>query len=251
MTQPLEILHADGHCVVVNKPPGLLVHRSTIDRHETAFLLQQLRDQIGRTIFPVHRLDRPTSGALVVALDLDACRSLSNAFETGGVTKRYAAIVRGRLPDAGRIDHPLRRIDDEPGRVVNTDGAMQEASTGFRRLADIELPVAVDRYPTARYSLAELAPVTGRRHQLRRHLKHLSHPIIGDTTYGKSRHNRLFTERFGSDRLLLACTHLGFPHPATGNLTMIDAPLTERFARVVEALGWTDAARDAGIRVRC
>lgn len=249
MPPHLDILHADARCVVVNKPADLLVHRSTIDRHETAFLLQQLRDQIGRTIFPVHRLDRPTSGALLVALDLDACRSLSTAFENGAVSKRYAAIVRGRLPDDGHIDHPLRRIDDDPGRTGGTSHTAQDAATDFRRIADVELPVCVDRYPTSRYSLAELTPVTGRRHQLRRHLKHLSHPIIGDTTYGKSRHNRLFTERFGSTRLLLACTVLGFPHPTSGEMTVVSAPLTGHFADVVTALGWSDAARAAGIAV--
>ena len=242
---PLDILHADDRCVVVNKPADLLVHRSTIDRHETAFLLQQLRDQIGRTIFPVHRLDRPTSGALLVALDLDACRSLSTAFENGAVSKRYAAIVRGRLPESGHIDHPLRRIDDDPGRMGGTADTAQDAVTDYRRIAEVELPVCVDRYPTSRYSLAELTPITGRRHQLRRHLKHLSHPIIGDTTYGKSRHNRLFAERFGSDRLLLACVQLGFPHPTSGMFTIVGAPLTGTFADVVDGLGWTDAARTA------
>lgn len=236
----LTILHADEHIVAVAKPTGLLVHRTTLDRHETQFALQMVRDQMRREVFPVHRLDKPTSGVLLFALDRDTCRTLSQAFESGTVEKRYLAVVRGRPAAAFRIDHPLARIQDAPGERERAEGAAQLAVTEVQCLASVELPVRVDRYPTSRYSLVSLAPLTGRRHQLRRHLKHVSHPIIGDTTYGKSRHNRLFEERFGSRRLLLACTELRLVHPVTGKPLRLQTPPAADFRDVVVQLGWQD-----------
>lgn len=234
----LTILHADEHIVAVAKPAGLLVHRTNLDRHETQFALQMVRDQMRREVFPVHRLDKPTSGVLLFALDRDTCRTVSQAFETGTVEKRYLAIVRGEPDTAFRIDHPLARLQDAPGERGQADSTAQPAVTDVRRLASVELPVRVDRYPTSRYALVALAPLTGRRHQLRRHMKHVSHPIIGDTTYGKSRHNRLFEERFGSRRLLLACTELRLAHPVTGEPLRLQAPPAADFQDVVVRLGW-------------
>ncbi|MFO1318500.1 MAG: pseudouridine synthase [Burkholderiales bacterium] len=234
----LPILFADDHLVAVEKPAGLLVHRSNLDRHETQFALQIVRDQTGREVFPVHRLDKPTSGVLVFAFDRETCRRLSQAFEAGSVEKRYLAVVRGHPDPDLVIDHPLARIADEPGARMPAAGEAQQAVTRVRRLAAVELPVCVDRYPTSRYALVELSPLTGRRHQLRRHLKHASHPIIGDTTYGKSRHNRLFEERFASRRLLLACTRLEFDHPVSGRRLRIEAPPSPDFRAVIAALDW-------------
>jgi tRNA pseudouridine65 synthase len=234
----IPILHLDDQIVVVSKPAGLLVHRSTLDRHETRFLVQSLRDQIGRSVTPVHRLDRPTSGVMVLAFDGDTCATLSDAFERGLVEKQYVAIVRGEIPTGGFVDHPLRRLRDDPGDLPGAPDVSDAAQTRYRRLATAELPYRIDRYPTTRYSLVALQPLTGRRHQLRRHLKHLSHPIIGDTTYGKSSHNRFFEEQFGSHRLLLSATRLCFPHPADGRRMAVEAPLPEDFRKVVEALGW-------------
>lgn len=234
----IPVLHLDDQIVVVSKPAGLLVHRSTLDRHETRFLVQSLRDQLGRAVTPVHRLDRPTSGVMILALDGDSCARLSDAFERGLVQKQYIAIVRGEIPAEGFIDHPLRRLRDDPGDLAGAPDVCDMAQTRYRRLATVELPYRIDRYPTTRYSLVALQPLTGRRHQLRRHLKHLSHPIIGDTTYGKSSHNRFFEERFGSHRLLLSATRLCFPHPADGRPMVVEAPLPEDFRKVVDALGW-------------
>ena len=232
--EKLAILYRDEHMVVVDKPSGLLVHRSPIDRHETRFALQIVRDQLGQRVYPVHRLDKPTSGALALALDPASARTLAEAFATGAVTKTYQAIVRGWPPATGSIERPLAAVEDE--RIGPQSPQARPAQTSFRRLATYELPVRVDRYPTSRYALVELQPGTGRRHQLRRHLAGASYPIVGDSTYGKGRHNRLFAEVFGVNRLLLACTRLEFARIPGGAPLAVDAPLAADFAAVLERL---------------
>jgi tRNA pseudouridine65 synthase len=232
----LPILYRDAQVVVIDKPSGLLVHRSPIDRHERRFAVQMLRDQLGQRVYPAHRLDKGTSGALAFALDREAGSALATQFATGEVRKRYLAIVRGWPEPSGLIDYPLEPVADDV--LGPQGGGPREAQSTYRTLATVELPLRVDRYPTSRYALVELEPLTGRRHQLRRHLSHLSHPIVGDSTYGKGRHNRLFREHFGSHRLLLACTQLAFRHPATGTPIVVDAPLAPEFADVVRQLGW-------------
>lgn len=242
----LEILHRDDYLVAIHKPAGLLVHRSMIDRHEQRFAVQLLRDQLGRHVYPVHRLDKGTSGILLFGLDPHSAASLGQRFERGDVGKRYLAIVRGHPPAEGLIDHPLScRTDayaprghtrpDRPGDETQT------AQTRFRSLATVELPYAVDRYPTSRYALVALMPITGRRHQLRRHMKHLSHPIIGDASYGKGRHNRFFAAHYGCQRLLLACVGLCFEHPATNEQLELRARPSPDFEGIATALGWRDA----------
>jgi len=247
----LPVLYRDDSLVVVHKPSGLLVHRSPIDRHERRFAVQMLRDQLGQRVHPVHRLDKGTSGALAFALDRGTAAALATQFASGEVRKTYLAIVRGWPSAEGLVDHPLDPVEDD---VLGPQGGGQrEARTTYRTLATVELPHRVDRYPTTRYALLELEPLTGRRHQLRRHLAHVSHPIVGDSTYGKGRHNRLFRDLFDSHRLLLACTRLVLRHPATGARLDIEAPLAAEFAAVVRRLGWVppgavynraDAARE-------
>ena len=240
MTEALPILYRDEHLVVIDKPPNLLVHRSEIDRHETRFAIQILRDQIGQRVWPAHRLDRGTSGILLFGLNPEIASILGRQFETGTVKKRYLAVVRGYPPAEGSIDHPLsRQRDPYEFRGERSSVESQPALTHFRKLAEIELPVAVDRYPCSRYALLELNPVTGRRHQLRRHLKHIAHPIIGDATYGKGRHNRYFAEQFGCHRLLLACIELGFDHPVSGEQLQIKAPVSGEFAATLAHFGWS------------
>jgi tRNA pseudouridine65 synthase len=232
----LPVLHLDDHVVVIDKPSGLLVHRSPIDRHETRFAVQLLRDQLGRRVYPVHRLDKGTSGALAFALDRDAARVLAKAFASGAVTKTYLALVRGWPEDSGVIERALGAVADD----YDTSSAVtvRDARTEFRTLERTELPVRVDRYPTSRYALVELAPDTGRRHQLRRHLAHVSHPIIGDSTYGKGRHNRLFAECYGVRRLMLACVRLGFDHPVTRQRIDVHVDPGPEFARLAREFGW-------------
>ncbi len=243
----LQVLHRDDHVVVIDKPSGLLVHRSPIDRHETRFAVQLLRDQIGRRVYPVHRLDKGTSGTLAFALDRESAGTLATAFSGGSVAKTYLALVRGWPEDAGVIEHALDPVTDAYASSVPAHA--QQARTAFRTLARIELPVRVDRYPTSRYALVELAPDTGRRHQLRRHLAHVSHPIIGDSTYGKGRHNRLFAERFDVHRLMLACVRLQFDHPVTGHRIVIHADPGPGFARLAHEFGWDPTSWGAGATV--
>ncbi len=238
MPEPLSILYRDDHLVAIDKPPGLLVHRSDLDRHETRFAVQLLRDQIGRRVQPVHRLDRGTSGVLLFAFDAGVTRELSRQFEANQVEKTYLAVVRGWPEESGLIDHALSRRFDDYGRSL-PDAPPQPARTRYRRLATVELPVAIDRYPSSRYALVGLSPLTGRQHQLRRHLKHIAHPIIGDATHGKGRHNRYFQQAFGCGRLLLACTRLVFRHPVTGESVGITATVTDQFAELLERFGWS------------
>ena len=239
----LPIVFCDEHLVAIHKPAGLLVHRTALDAHERRFALQMLRQQIGCRVYPVHRLDKAASGVLLFALSREVGRLLNAMFEQRQVGKRYLAVVRGYPDAAGEIDHPLRRHVEAVERVADAALAAtaQEAISRYRRLATIELPYRVDRYPTSRYALVELEPLSGRRHQLRRHLKHIAHPIIGDATYGKGAHNRLFQRLFACDRLLLASTELRLVHPVTGASLTLTAPLAPDFARLIDRLGWTCA----------
>lgn len=242
----LDILYRDDHLVAIHKPAGLLVHRSDIDRHETRFAVQLLRDQIGRRVYPLHRLDKGTSGVLLFALDTDTARQVGGQFERNEVRKRYLAVVRGWPPPAGTIDHPLSRRFDDFGRKFPAGSELPAlpAVTDYHRLGVVELPDPVDRYPTSRYALVELNPRTGRQHQLRRHMKHIAHPIVGDATWGKGIHNRFFQQRFSCARLLLASARLELHHPADGRALAIVAPVEPGFASVVDALGWRGLAGD-------
>lgn len=242
MAEELPILFRDEHIVVIDKPPGLLVHRSEIDRHETRFAIQILRDQIGQKVWPAHRLDRGTSGVLLFGLSPEITRQLGQQFEAGTIEKCYWAVVRGHPPVSGSIDHPLSRQRDAyefQGELSSKEA--QPALTHFRKLAEIELPVEIDRYPTSRYALLEVEPVTGRRHQIRRHLKHIAHPVIGDATHGKGRHNRYFAEHLNCHRLLLACVRLCFNHPVDNRRLEIKAPVSGEFAATLARFGWFEA----------
>lgn len=236
---PLTILYHDEFLVVIDKPSGLLVHRTDLDRHETRFAVQLLRDQIGQRVWPVHRLDRGTSGVLIFALQREMASLIGQQFVQGEVVKKYLAIVRGHPTPTGIIDHPLSRQYDaiEHRGDLATESA-QTAMTEYKRLAETTLPICVDRYPTSRYALLELTPLTGRKHQIRRHLKHIAHPIIGDATYGKGRHNRFFAEHFSCHRMLLACTDMQIRHPVTQATLHFHAPITGQYFDTLKALGW-------------
>lgn len=230
---PLTEIYRDQWLLVVHKPAGLLVHRSPIDAHETEFALQYARTMNGGGhVYPVHRLDRPTSGLLVFARDPDTASALGKALMAGEVSKTYLAMVRGWIPEEGFIDHPLR---DEPEdkRLKDEPQPLREARTRYRRLATTEIPVQIEGHPTSRYSLVALYPETGRKHQLRRHMKHISHPIIGDAYHGRGRHNRYFAERFGQGRLMLAATGIAFLHPVTGVRLQLSAEPEASFQQVL------------------
>ena len=210
----LRILYRDEHLIAIDKPPGLLVHRTGLDAGETRFAVQLLRDQIGQLVWPVHRLDKGTSGVLLFALDAATASQLGRAFESGqGLQKTYHAIVRGWPADHGLIDHPLRRMPDD---MRTEREEVQDAQTRFVTLERYELPIPQGSFPTTRCALVELQPLTGRRHQLRRHMKHIAHPILGDATHGKGPLNRAVAEWLGVQRLWLHASELTLQHPVTG-----------------------------------
>ena len=235
----LPLLFRDEAIAVVHKPSGLLVHRTGIDAGERWFAVQLLRDQLGgQHVYPVHRLDKGTSGVLVFALTSTDAAGLARQFATHAVAKTYHAVVRGWPPDEGSTDHPLTPETKDP----------QPAFTRYRTLERIVVPLRADRYPESRYALVAVHPQTGRTHQIRRHLKHLGHPLVGDTTHGTGAHNRLWREHFAGHRLLLACTALGFRHPRSGEAVEFHAPPDDTFLRpwgLARALSLPDATLPA------
>jgi tRNA pseudouridine65 synthase len=236
----LNILYRDDALIAVDKPAGLLVHRSLVDRHERRFAVQLLRDQIGARVYPLHRLDKPTSGVLMFALSPAAARRMGSLFDQQLVRKSYLAVVRGYTAEQACIDYPLREELDRISDVqASADKTAQPAVTDYRRLATLELAVSDGRHPSSRYSLLAVYPLSGRKHQIRRHMKHIFHPIVGDTTHGDGRHNRIFREQLDCARLLLAAAELRFTHPDSGEPIRIRAPLDDAFAAVVARFGWT------------
>ncbi|PKF62791.1 tRNA pseudouridine(65) synthase TruC [Psychromonas sp. psych-6C06] len=235
----LEIIYRDEQLIAINKPSGLLVHRSWLDSHATEFAVQKLRDQIGEHVYPAHRLDRPTSGVLLFLLDKSYANNLMEQFAEQKTEKRYLAVVRGHIGE-GLLDYALKKkLDKIADKHANQDQEAQEAQTYYKGLSFTELPIAVRPYPQSRYSLVELTPKTGRRHQLRRHMKHLHHPIIGDTTHGDGKHNQMFRDNFDSDRLLLHSSYLAFTHPVSGKKVEINAPLDKKFKALLATLELT------------
>ena len=218
----LNILYQDDQLVSVDKPPGLLVHRTGLDAGETRFALQLLRDQIGRPVWPVHRLDKGTSGVLLFALDAATAGTLGRRFEHGeALRKTYHAVVRGWPAADGLIDHPLARLTDD-ARAGRDE--IQDARSRFRTLERYQLPLPGAHFATTRCALVELQPLTGRRHQLRRHMKHIAHPIVGDATHGKGSLNRAVAGLLGVHRLWLHALRLELEHPVTRESLCIDAP---------------------------
>jgi tRNA pseudouridine65 synthase len=229
----LDIVYRDQYLAAINKPHGLLVHRSPIAKDADRFAVQLLRDQVGHQVFPVHRLDRKTGGVLLFALTPGMHGILSGLFRDSKVKKTYLAIVRGHTEDCGTIDYPLR----------NERGKVQEAVTHYTTLSRTEIPYALENHPTQRYSLVEARPETGRMHQLRKHFSHIFHPIIGDRPHGCNKQNRFFKTQFSMDTLLLHALRLEFTHPEGGQQVKISAPLQAEFERMLEVLGvrgqWT------------
>jgi tRNA pseudouridine65 synthase len=217
----LTIIYEDDDLVCINKPSGMLVHRGWGKDGVPA--LQLLRDQLGQRLYPVHRLDRATSGALLFAKKSSVVREMQALFQSDSVTKRYLALCRGTDPELRWVDHPLSKEAD--------DGEKRPAQTAFRFLGG-----------KGRYGLYEARPKTGRAHQIRRHLKHVSHPIIGDVRYGKGEHNRHFRETYDFHRLALHCAALSFAHPRTGARMWLEAELPDDFRALLVALGLTTAA---------
>jgi len=229
----LDIIYQDDYLVAINKPHGLLVHRSPIANDATEFALQLLRDQLNRHVFPAHRLDRKTGGVLLFALGKEVEKQMQQQFQENLVDKKYLAVVRGYTDDAGEIDYPLRK----------ENGTLQEAFTRYKTLARAELEVPLGNHPTSRYSLVEANPATGRMHQLRKHFSHIFHPIIADRTHGCNKQNKMFKERWDLDTMLLHASQLSFQHPVTHMPIHIQAPFQPEFLRIMEVMGWEPIPR--------
>lgn len=266
----LTVLYQDEYLVAVDKPAGLFVHKSFMDKHEIYFALQLVRDQIGQYVYPVHRLDRPTSGVLLFALTKEVARIMGEYFasksEKGNsntsesesesksenenqevmLSKTYFALVRGHLDSVitpsnnTLIDYPLKEKLDKIGdKFVNIDKPAQTAQTYYRVVKQASIDVTLGKYDSVRYSLVQLKPITGRRHQIRRHLAHLRYPIIGDINYGDNKQNPFFIKHFGFKRLMLIAKNLSFVHPITQEWISIDAEFDSQWQQVFTELNWT------------
>lgn len=226
----LEILFEDEYYIAINKPAGLLVHKTKLAKDEVpVFAMQLLRDQIGQWVYPLHRIDRPTSGVLLFAKSPEAAALLQPEFATTNIKKYYLAVVRG-IPAEGHfiIDHPLKK---------DLDGALQDCKTEFWKLSETEIPFSsTPKYPTSRYALLKAYPHTGRMHQIRRHLAHARHYIIGDSSHGENKQNRFFREQFDTNNLLLHAAGMEFIHPINNEKVMISAPIPEYFQKILHKL---------------
>lgn len=236
--QLLSIIYQDEDLVAINKPSGLLVHRSPIDKHETRFAVQQLRNQLGQHVYPLHRLDKPTSGVLVFALSSEAASFYNQQFREHDIRKTYLALVRGYGPQKMIVDHALSDEADDYAGVTGgaKDGSeAKDSLTYVKCLEQFDIPLKVDRYATTRLSLMQCEPITGRKHQIRRHLKHLGHPIVGDSRHGKGILNRACEGYFGAGRLWLASTQIVLT-ARDGSKLVINAPLEADFTKVLSQL---------------
>lgn len=239
----IDIIYQDEQFLAVNKPAGLLVHKSNIDKYETRYLLQELRDQTGKYLYPVHRLDKPTSGLILFALDSQTASLLQQQIEDNTAKKDYLLICRGYCPTSGTINHPLKPIDEfkSKRKTLKEPKPAKNAITTYTRLNTIELPVCIDKYPSSRYSLVKARILTGRQHQIRRHFKHLSHPIIGCPKYGKSIHNHYFSQQLETPRLLLHSYQLTIKKPSTDEEIILTAPLAGSFKNLIDRFNWNSS----------
>ncbi|WP_454879080.1 pseudouridine synthase [Sphingobacterium detergens] len=222
----LEILYEDESIVAINKPHGLLVHRSSIARDTSEFALQILRDQLGKTVYPAHRLDRKTGGVLLFSLNKETDQYLQKSFQEHQIDKKYLAVLRGFANEEGIIDYPLKK----------ENGTLQDAQTSFRLLAKSELDIPFGKFPTSRYSLVEANPLTGRMHQLRRHFAHIFYPIIGDRPHGCNKQNKFWKENYQMDTMLLHASELTFKHPLSGETVHVKAAIQSDFQKVLGIL---------------
>src|SRR5574343_24624 len=220
----LEIVYQDEFLVAINKPHGLLVHRSPMAADASEFAIQLLRDQLGSKVFPTHRLDRKTSGVLLFALDEETNSLMQQAFVNRDVARTYKALVRGFIPEKGTIDYAL----------TTDDGKTQDAITHYERMETFELPIPFGKHATSRYSLVKLDPETGRMHQLRKHLAHIFYPIIGDRPHGCNKQNKFFLEQWQMNKMLLHAEEISFDHPVTKEAVVIRANYSNDFAYILQ-----------------
>ncbi len=224
----LDIIHQEESFVAINKPHGLLVHRTSIATEDSEFALQILRKQLNQYVYPIHRLDRKTSGVLLFALDKETTAELQLCLQNDDSQKRYIAIVRGYFPDQVDVDYAL----------TNDSGKTQDAITHFKCIERVELPIPFGKFETSRYSIIEAKPKTGRMHQIRKHLAHLRYPIIGDRPHGCNKQNKLFLEKWNMKTMLLHAISIDIKHPKTEEQLLIEAPFQAEFIRMIGELGF-------------
>jgi len=229
----IEVVYEDDALLAVNKPAGLLVHRSAIAADERDFLIERLREQTGAALYLAHRLDRATSGLVLLAKSREVAGELGKQFMARSIDKIYLAVVRGWPDAAGTIDYALPDVRERSPR--------KPAITAWRVLATATVPIELGRYPEQRYALIEALPQTGRYRQIRKHLHHVSHHIVGDTSHGRGDHNRLWRMHFGVHRLLLHAWRLRLDHPLARTRLLLEAPLDAVWQRVLGSMGWEDA----------
>lgn len=222
----LEILYKDDNLIAINKPHGLLVHKSGYASNANEFAVQFLRDQIGQKVYPCHRLDRKTSGVLLFALNRDTNSKIQQRFTENKVNKKYVAIVRGFTEDAGVIDYPL----------TNDKGKTQDAITKYKTIQQAEIDIPSGKYNTSRFSLVEIYPQAGRYHQIRKHFAHIMHPIIGDRPHGCNKQNKLFKEKFNMITMMLHASEVSFLYPGLSEEIIIEAHLHNEFKRVLRLM---------------
>ena len=222
----LQILYQDEHLVAINKPNGLAVHKSKLVGNTNEFALQLLRDQIRKRVYPAHRLDRKTSGVMLFTLAEKVSSMLQKQFMERNVSKNYLAIVRGYTETHEVIDYPL----------TNYSGKVQEAITEYSRVASSELDLPYGKHETSRYSLISLRPKTGRTHQIRKHMNHIRHPIIGDRPHGCNKQNKLFKNRWEVNTMMLHASEIEFSHPITNKKMLLKADLPNEFKRTLKIL---------------
>ncbi|WP_299178683.1 tRNA pseudouridine(65) synthase TruC [uncultured Neptuniibacter sp.] len=236
----LDILFEDEFLIAINKPSGLLVHPSWLTPRGTPNLASMLKNYFnGASPYTIHRLDRPTSGVILFGKNKEIAQQMNLIFAQREVQKTYLCMSRGYTQEADTIDYPLKeQLDKIADKYAQKDKEAQDAVSHYRRLATVELQMPVGRYETARYSLVEVRPETGRKHQIRRHMKHIFHPIAGDTSHGDNKHNKALKARFGLDRLMLMATEIEFKHPVTGQIMKIPAAVDQFTDQLFKKFEW-------------
>jgi tRNA pseudouridine65 synthase len=225
----IEIIYKDEYIVAVNKPAGLLVHRTNFAEEEKDFLLQKVRNQIRQRVYPVHRLDRQTSGIILFALTPEVAAILSESFKTDQIQKQYYCIGRGHMKESIDLDYAIKN---------ERNNKRIEARTLFTPIQHIELPIPTGPYDTSRYTLIEAVPKTGRWHQIRQHLGHLRHYIIGDKRHGDHRHNKTWVNELDCPFMMLHAKKIVFPHPESKESMTLTAEFPEHWKSIFERFGW-------------
>jgi len=236
----IRIYYQDDHLVVIEKPAMFQVHTpvsyaqegKTVRKNNVQLLLKK---QLDKEIFTIHRLDRATSGVMMFSLSSEFASQIQKKFLAKEVKKTYVCLVRGWTEDSGIIDQALSKNLD--------DGAMLDAVTEYETLYRFELPVSLGKYEKERYSLVKVHPITGRTHQIRRHFRSISHPLIGDTVHGDGKHNRLWRGLFkkpGGDAnyLFLKAYSLELKHPITDELLKFKTRWNKNWMNMFELIGF-------------